>query len=234
MSLLFRSSPLLACVCLPTAPTHTRSPKVASPRPAESTMLAPVLCASPAFVLAPIPLLGDAPRVEPLRIRLKDGEVAGFEDLLDAAKAYADGEATRDPEPAVDDIAVARADSEAHPDIEVYADSEATRDPEPSVSAPEDSDDMRSAFAKFRERQRLRASGAPVKEWVHDPADDEAPPEGTPGAPPPGQDGFTPPTPKQKAAADELFEKMLSKDAPEGFGEFLDIRAEFLDEFLDR
>ena len=73
---------------------------------------------------------------------------------------------------------------------------------------------------KFRERQRLKGKGAPLHEWSHgaDRADTFKP---TAAQDPytPGQDGYTPPTEQQKAAADALFEKVLSDKVPEGFAE---------------
>ena len=90
-------------------------------------------------------------------------------------------------------------------------------------------EDRMAAFQQMRERARMRSSGVPQKEWA---ASSDIPDSG--GAMrPPEQDGFTESTEAQKAAANELFERaLLSKDAPDGFGDGID---EYLDgDYIDR
>ena len=92
-----------------------------------------------------------------------------------------------------------------------------------SAANDEVSEEERLAgIEKFRERAKMRAEGKPLKEWGQgaDPADNFVAPPGS--SPPPGQDGFTPPTEDQKEAADALFGKLLSSNAPDDFGEGLD------------
>ena len=67
-------------------------------------------------------------------------------------------------------------------------------------------------FARIRERQRLRANGAPMKEWAElsDREVDDV------------QYKPVPPTTGQAAAANELFESMLTDATPKGFGDGLE------------
>ena len=72
-----------------------------------------------------------------------------------------------------------------------------------NADAPEESCMTRAEkFAKFRERQRQRALGAPVHVWSQG-TDVEDPPDAKPHQP-------VPPTPEQAAAANALAEAMLS------------------------
>ncbi|EOD23742.1 hypothetical protein EMIHUDRAFT_199572 [Emiliania huxleyi CCMP1516] len=69
----------------------------------------------------------------------------------------------------------------------------------------------REGVEAFRERARRRTAGEPVEEWASN-LEREPPPDREP----------VPPTAEQAAAADALFEKLLSDEAPEGFGEGLE------------
>lgn len=79
-------------------------------------------------------------------------------------------------------------------------------------SADEDAPITPEGFARIRERARLRAQGAPVKVWAES-SDREVPDRDREPVPP---------SPEQAAAANALFESMLSSKEPDGFGEGLD------------
>ena len=86
-------------------------------------------------------------------------------------------------------------------------------------ASADDNEKRLEGIMAFRERQRLRAKGEPLSVWSQgaDPADfveDDGEP-----APP---IGYTPTTKEQAQAADELFEKLLRDDMPEGFADDLD------------
>lgn len=85
---------------------------------------------------------------------------------------------------------------------------EATRDPDD----PEDAPLTAEGFARIRERQRLRASGAPVSVWAKT-ADREVPKELRVEWKP------RPPTKEEEEAANTLIESMLSEQVPDDFGE---------------
>ena len=108
-------------------------------------------------------------------------------------------------------------------DVFMHMQHATTRDPAP----PKDADPREASYRRFRERQRQQAAGVPMREWskladIKDERPDHVP---------------VPPTPEQQAAADRLFQAMLTGSGPRtsydrtgrnayqretGFGEGLD------------
>lgn len=136
-----------------------------------------------------------------------------------------DAEATRDPEPSVrlsykDWLATNKPRASTVPHSESTRDASSPVGDVPSDGINRVSEEQRMTaptadtsettaaetpaekFAKFRERQRQRALGAPVHVWSQS-AEMEDPPDAKPHVP-------VPPTPEQAAAANALAEAMLS------------------------
>ena len=85
------------------------------------------------------------------------------------------------------------------------------------VTLDESSRISMEGIEKYRERQRLKAQGAPLRVWSQ--SVDRDPKEYVPDKP---EHEPVPPTDGQKAAANELFEKVLSSDVPADFGNGID------------
>lgn len=137
-----------------------------------------------------------------------------------SAKMALDDESTRDESPAA-------YNDEATRDVSPPADpaEEAAKRMEKLQAQAKPSDDdrprmTREGLAAFRERQRLKAGGAPQKVWSEnlEPDDD---PERLPRK---QGDGYTAPTQDQTEAMNTLFESALTseRNLPDTFGEGID------------